>query len=143
MKNDHVFIPILDIGNNLPFAVKETKSVRENIAEQERAKKELISFISKLEKNFKESLYYMGMDMIAGKGYERFMFEKGGFVEIMIESPLAFNAHFTEKIRAKKFCDALKATLKQILPESASTKVFISSINTQMEHDHSLAIGRK
>ena len=53
MKTKHIFVPILDVGDVLPFIVKKTKKLSENIKEQERAKEELVKFIDKLEKTIK------------------------------------------------------------------------------------------
>ena len=138
MKTKHIFVPALDVEEILPFAVKKTKILKDNIAEQERARKELVSFIDKLEKNYKEAVYYIGMDIIEAKTYERFIFEKGGFFEIMVESPLAMNAHFVHYKQAEKFCNALKKTLKSALKKSPVADMFISSIEVNSEHDDSL-----
>jgi len=138
MKTKHIFVPALDVEGLLPFAVNKTKTLKDNIAEQERARKELILFIDKLEKNYKETIYYMGMDIIEAKTYERFIFEKGGFFEMMTESPLAMNAHFVHDKRAEKFCNALKKTLKSVLNKSPVADMFISSIVVNSEHDESL-----
>ena len=138
MKTKHIFVPALDVGEILPFIVKRTKTLAENIKEQQRAKDELIKFIDKLEKNYKEPIYYMGMDIIEAKTYERFIFEKGGFFEIMVESPLAMNAHFVHEKEAKKFCAALKSTFKSILKKDQVSKMFINSIEVSTEEDESL-----
>jgi hypothetical protein len=80
----------------------------------------------------------MGMDVITGKTYERFIFERGGFFEIMIEAPLAMNAHFVHEKQAAKFIGALKKTLKQIMPKNGVTDLFINSIEVGSEEDESL-----
>ena len=138
MKIRHIFIPALDVGEILPFTVRKTKTLKESIEEQERAKKELIKFIDMLEKNYKESIYYMGMDIIEAKSYERFIFEKGGFFEVMIEAPLAMNAHFVNKDRANKFRFALKKTLKEVMKKDKMSDIFINSIEINSEQDQSL-----
>ena len=138
MKTKHIFVPALDVGEILPFVVRKTKSLQENIKEQQRAKNELVKFIDLLEKNYKESIYYMGMDIIESKSYERFIFEKGGFFEIMVESPLAMNAHFVHNEKAKKFCEALRKTIKSILKKDKVTEMFVNSIEVNSEQDQSL-----
>lgn len=80
----------------------------------------------------------MGMDVITGKTYERFIFEKGGFFEIMTEAPLAMNAHFVHERQAAKFKEAMKKTFKQIMPKNGVTELFINSIETGNEEDESL-----
>ena len=138
MKTKHIFVPVLDVGELLPFVIKKKGKLQENIKEQERAKAELIKFIDKLEKNYKESIYYMGMDIIESKTYERFIFENGGFFEVMTESPLAMNAHFINEKTAKRFCSALKKTIKLILKGNPMSKMFLDSIEVQTEADQSL-----
>ena len=138
MKTKHIFVPVLDVGELLPFVIKKKGKLQENIKEQERAKAELVKFIDKLEKNYKESIYYMGMDIIESKTYERFIFENGGFFEVMTESPLAMNAHFINEKTAKRFCSALKKTIKLILKGNPMSKMFLGSIEVQTEADQSL-----
>jgi hypothetical protein len=138
MKTKHIFVASLDVGEILPFAAKEKKTLKENMDEQERAKKELVKFIDKLEKHYGESIFYMGVDLIEAKNYERFIFEDGGFFELMVGVPLALNAHFVHDKQAKKFCEALKKTLRSILKKSSVSDMFISSIEVNSEDDQSL-----
>ena len=138
MKTKHIFVAGLDVGELLPFAVREKKSLQENMREQERAKKELVKFIGKLEKNYNEPIYYMGIDIIEAKNYERFIFEKGGFFEIMVGTPLALNAHFVHNNQAEMFCEALKKTLASLLKKSRISEMFINSIEVNKEEDQSL-----
>ena len=140
MKTKHIFVPALDVGELLPFAVKQTRDIRKSLEEQEKSRKELVNFIDKLEKNWKENIYYIGMDIIGEKSYERFIFPKGGFFEIMVEEPIALNAHFVDQKRAEKFLQSLKKTLQQILPKNSLSKLFIESIQIQDEHDSSLSV---
>ncbi len=138
MKTKHIFVPALDVSELLPFTIKKTKNLSQSLDEQERARKELERFIDKLEKNYREKVWYMGMDVITGKTYERFIFDKGGFFEIMIEAPLAMNAHFVHQKQATKFMDALKKTLKQIMPKNSVTDLFVNSVEVGNEEDESL-----
>lgn len=138
MKTKHIFVPTLDVGEIVPFTLKNTKTVKESLTEQEKARERLSKFIDRLEKNFKENIYYLGFDEIAGKFYERFMFERGGFFEIMIEAPLAMNAHFVSDKKAEKFCSALKKTLSEMLPKTPISKMFVDSITVQTQDDDSL-----
>ena len=138
MKTKHIFVPALDVGELLPFVVRKTKTLSENIKEQERAKSELVKFIDLLEKNFKEPIYYMGMDIIESKNYERFIFDKGGFFEIMNESPLAMNAHFVHEKQANKFCNALKKTMSKAINKGPISEIFVNSIEVNNETDQTL-----
>lgn len=140
MNTKHIFISALDINEQLPFVVAKTKSLQENFKEQDRAKKELGQFINKLEKNFREPIFYLGMDVIGEKSYERFLFKKSGFLEVMIEAPVAIMAYFPEKARANKFCAILKKTFLSILPKGPTRDMFIDSLEVQDEHDTSLTV---
>ncbi|MBW2971323.1 hypothetical protein KY320_04145, partial [Candidatus Woesearchaeota archaeon] len=106
--------------------------------EQDRAKKELVRFIELLENKYKQPVYYMGMDIIEAKTYERFIFDNGGFLEIMSEAPLALNAHFVHREQAEDFKKALVETLKEILPKTPVADMFLNSIEVNDEKDQSL-----
>lgn len=138
MKTKHIFVPALDVSELLPFTIKKTKKLSDSLKEQEHARKELEKFIDKLEKSYKEKIWYMGMDVIAGKTYERFIFEKGGFFEIMIEAPIAMNAHFVHEKQANKFRDSLQKALRQIMPKNNISEMFINSIQVGTEEEESL-----
>ena len=138
MKTKHIFVPALDVSELLPFTVKKTVKLNDTLKEQERARKELEKFIEKLQKNYKEAIWYMGMDVIMGKVYERFIFDKGGFFEIMTGNPIAMNAHFVHDNQAKKFKESLKKTLKQIMPNSEVSELFIDSIDIGSEEEENI-----
>jgi len=53
-----------------------------------------------------------GMDVVDEKNYERFIFEKGGFMEIMVEAPLVISAHFVHMDQARFFRTSLQAALR-------------------------------
>lgn len=142
MKTKHIFVAALDVSELLPFCIVQAKRIKDSLKEEERARKELERFIDILEKKFKEPVWYMGMDIIAEKSYERFIFEKGGFFEIMVEPPVAMNAHFVHEKRAKNFCKALKKALAEIMPKNAVSKMFIDSIEVQSEQDDSLTVSK-
>lgn len=140
MRSQHVFVAALDVGGLLPFAVRSTKSIQASFTEQDRAKKELVRFVERLETRLKQKIFYMGFDVIGEKAYERFIFDKGGFLEVMVESPVAINAHFVHAAQAKKFALALKATLKSMLPDSPVSRLFLESIEVQDQDDSSLTV---
>ncbi len=142
MKTKHVFVPLLDVGELLPFVVKAKESLQDNLTEQDRAKQELVKFITHLEKQYKEGIFYMGMDIIESKSYERFIFEKEGFFEIMTEAPLAMNAHFIKEKTAKKFSAALKKAIKKSLPDNPMAEMLLNSIEVQCEQDQSLTYAK-
>ncbi len=138
MRTKHIFVAALDVGEILPFAIKKMKTLQEGIREQERALAQLAAFIGLLESKYKQKIYYMGLDVIQEKTYERFIFEKEGFFEIMMETPLALNAHFIEKKHADRFCTALKTTLRELLPLSPISDMFLESIKVEDENSQSL-----
>jgi hypothetical protein len=140
MRTKHVFVPALDVGDLVPFLVRETESPSESIHEQKRARKELERFIARLEKSFKEKIYYMGMDIIGEKSYERFLFENSGFFEVMVESPLAMIAHFVKKDRAENFQRAFIKALTEVMPDTHLTKMFLESIEVQDESNQKLTV---
>ena len=84
--------------------------------------------------------YDMLLVELGEKSYERFIFENGGFFEIMTESPVALNAHFVHEEQAYKFSVALKTSLKQILPQSKIIDMFLESIKVETEADESLTV---
>lgn len=139
MKTKHFFVPALDIGDLLPFVVGKKRVIADQFVEQERAKDELIKFVALLEKNYKQAIHYVGMDVIGEKNYERFLFAKGGFLEILTDSPAAINAHFPDNKTASLFRKALVATLKKLLAGSQA-KLFIDSIVVQDQDDTSLTV---
>ena len=139
MNTKHIFITALDINEQLPFTVKKTKKLQETFKEQDRARKELNKFIKILEKTFKEDISYLGMDVIGEKSYERFMFKKSGFLEVMVEPPVALTAHFPSKPRAKKFHQALKNTMKKTI-KGPQKDLFVDSIEMNDEQDQSLTV---
>mgnify|MGYP006300524801 CR=1 FL=1 len=140
MKSKHVFVSIVDVGEIIPFSIKEKKDFKEKLQEEKRARKELEKFIDNLEKTFNENIYYMGMDVIGEKSLERFIFQKGGFLEILIEPPAVLNAHFVNKKRANKFCKSLKKTIKETLEDNSVSKMLIDSISVREEKDESMTV---
>ncbi len=138
METHHIFVPLLDIGELMPFGVN-ANNLKVKI-DEEAINKNLIGFIRKLEKKLKLRIYYIGFDIIGERFYERFMFEKGGFLEIMMEAPVALNAHFTNKKSAESFVKALKSALHAVLPNNPVTRMLIESICTKDENDTSLTV---
>ena len=80
------------------------------------------------------------MDVIGEKYYERFLFEKGGFLEIMMEAPVAINAHFCHKKRANDFEKAVKSVLSKTLKKDAISKMFIDNIKAASESDENIKV---
>ena len=53
----------------------------------------------------------MGFDIINNKCYERFMFEKNGFLEIVIDKKPKIESAFLKQKKAVKFNESLKKTM--------------------------------
>src|SRR3989344_5936104 len=93
-----------DKRNILPFAVKEDLKLDKKLKKTNEAWKSL-------EKFFKEKIYSMGFDIINNKCYERFMFEKNGFLEIVIGKNPEIEAAFSNERKIKRFKKALDKTI--------------------------------
>ena len=105
------------------------------MAEQERCMGELDRFIIALEKNYGEGVFSIGFDIIGEKYLQRFIFENEGFLEVMIQAPVAIAAHFVREKKAEKFVNALRKTLKDILPKSTARDLMIENIEVQKEDE--------
>ena len=84
----------------------------------------LEKFLRKLEKKFGEIIWYIGSDIFGNNIYERFMFKKSGFMEIIIGKNTAIEAYFPSKEKAEKFSSALNATFSSLGVRGGRTKVF-------------------
>lgn len=140
LKIKHYYVNILDAPEVIPFTIRLEKNLSINLKKQEKARLELDKFINLLKKEFKEPVWYMGFDIIGEKFFERFIFENGGFLEVMMEAPLAINAHFAHIDRAEKFAKALKKTLAKILPKKPITKMFLENIEIGTEEATELKV---
>lgn len=140
MKAKHFFVPLLDVGEVLPFTIKKKKNLEADLAEQDRARIELVKFVAVLEKKLSFGVVYMGMDVIGEKSYERFLLESGGFLEFMVEAPVAINAHFIKGVDAKKFLKGLQAALLVTLPKGPVASMFVESLSVQNQEDSSLTV---
>lgn len=92
---------------NLFLTIKGTKREFEKLEESE---KYIEKFLRLLEKTMHEVIWYIGTDYIEDKICERFMFAKGGFMEIYL-GKTEINAFFSKKKKAEKFEKALKRVL--------------------------------
>ena len=140
----HYFVPLLDVSEKIPFNVSICGVAKRDMAYQENSRIELNKFVKILERALGEKLVYIGMDVIGEKYYERFLFEKGGFFEIMMESPLAMNAHFTNPRKANKFALALKKSLSRVLPKKDPVcRMLLENIKANSEdHDDALTVNK-
>lgn len=140
LKIKHYYVNILDAPELIPFTVRLEENLSVSLKKQDKARQELDKFINLLRKEFKEPIWYIGFDIVGEKFLERFIFENGGFLEVMMEAPLAINAHFVHEDRAEKFAKALKQTLQKTLPKKPITKMFLENIEIGTEEATELKV---
>ncbi len=128
MKIKHSFVSLLDLPEVLPFTVFP--------GEKEPKDREIFNFVDAIAEYFGEEIYYMGNDIIEDKFYERFLFEKGGFLEVMVQAPAAIIAHFVERSRAFKFARALKRVILSI--DRPEAKLLADGIEVSSENEEVL-----
>jgi hypothetical protein len=145
-KNDklsHAYVTFLDLPEALPFGIPVTEgdsfeSLDLDGKIQDAKSRELFKFIKIVESKFGERTCYIGEDVIGEKFYKRFLFENGGFVEIMTGIPVAISAHFTALPRAKKFATAVSAAIKSTVRNPKLREILVSSITADQEEDNRL-----
>ncbi len=126
---DHFVVSAVDSKGMMPFMKKKSKIIDEEIKEEKNAIDELGRFIDIIRKHSKEKIHYIGEDRKHGKHIERFLFSKGGFLEVSLEHPISIQAHFTNRKRADKFCLGLKNSVNEVYPEVGHKYSLIESIN--------------
>ncbi len=138
MKSKHSYVVLIDLPEVLPFEVKKKKDIKEILEVGEEDLKKVFEFVDLLEKEFGEEFSFIGEDVIAEKFYRRFLFPKGGFMEIMTEPPAAIIAHFIELERAKKFAEALMRVLNKIVKEKTVCDILKKSVEVSTEKEEVL-----
>ena len=103
---------IFSVEKGLPFQVR--KEGLSAFKELERANAVLQRLVRRIEKRFHDVVWYIGTDIFADGIYERFVFNKGGFMEIRAGSNAGIYAYFNEEKRANNFKDALQFALKDL-----------------------------
>jgi hypothetical protein len=91
----------------------------EKIGETE---KTIEKFLRLLEKSMHEVIWYIGTDYIDNRICERFMFAKGGFMEIYL-GRIEINAFFAKKAKADKFEKSLKKVLIRLKKSYLTHKI--------------------
>ena len=138
MITKHTFVSLLDAGEILPFVPKESAGLEETLKDHKRLKDEIERFVKILQRRFGEKIYHLGSEIIEGKSFQEFMFQGSGFLEISWQAPIAINAHFHDKQRARHFATALKSAIRQIVQPSMELEIFLSSIDVKDEHETSI-----
>src|SRR3989338_144048 len=103
---------IFSVEKGLPFQTR--KVGLSAFKEIERANAVLQKLVRRIEKRFHDIVWYIGTDIFADGIYERFVFNKGGFMEIRAGSNAGIYAYFNEEKRANNFKDALQFALKDL-----------------------------
>ena len=130
-KSNYKRVSIVDVNELLSFAKKEYHELEEQIKEEKRVENELNDFIKEVEKHSKHKIHYIGHEKRHGKHLIRFLFKKGGFLEVMVEKPLAINAHFIDEKHAEKFANGLKKALHEVLPENKVKDMIINDVKVE------------
>jgi len=131
-------VTLVDLPEALPFEIKRGKGIKSILEAGEEDTKKLFDFIKLLEKEFGEEFSFIGEDVIAEKFYRRFLFSKGGFLEVMSEPPAAIIAHFIEETRAKKFAAALKKVINKAVTDKVAAKILRNSVEVSTEKEEAL-----
>lgn len=139
----HAYATLIDLPEALPFGSPPEElsklSDMEAVEKKEAMKeKELFAFVKKLGKFLGERTCFIGEDIIGEKFYKRFLFEKGGFIELMTGEPVAISAHFTSKARAQKFASALSKSLKGTVKKAKLLEILDSSTVVDEEEAYKL-----
>ncbi|RME53202.1 hypothetical protein D6783_02665 [Candidatus Woesearchaeota archaeon] len=129
--NYHV-VSLIDVNELLPFVKRVRQNTDEPTKEEEaKLQAELDRFFSTLKRYYHTPIHYIGDERRYGKHLERYLINKTGFIEIMVEAPLHLNAHFISKREAETFAQALKKTLFETVPASPVRSMFIDSVRVQ------------
>lgn len=143
-KLKHAYVSLLDLPEALPFGImnsKEYSNVKEMDADQLRQQesdKKLFEFVELMRKEMKEEFVFIGDDIIGEKFYKRFLFEKGGFIEIMTGVPVAISAHFTAINRANLFASALKKAIANTVAEKKFSEILENTLVVNEEESYKL-----
>ena len=125
MKLNHYYVNLVDLPEILPFTISEEE-------EEVDSGKKVFKFVEELEEF--DTVHYIGQDNIEGKFYQRFLFSKGGFMEIMQKAPAAVVAHFSDEERAEEFAEKLKEAVRQI-DDSKASELLASDIKINREEE--------
>lgn len=103
---------IFSVEKGLPFQVR--KEGLSAFKEIERANAALQRLVRSIEKRFHDVVWYIGTDVFSSGIYERFVFNKGGFMEIRIGNNAGIYAYFDAEKRAQEFKRAVEAAVRDL-----------------------------
>jgi len=139
LKSKHTYVVLIDLPEALPFEFKLTHTKPDGLDKLDhdatKSEEELFKFVKRLEKHFKEEFSFIGEDIIGEKFYKRFLFPKGGFLEIMYQPPAALIGHFIKLDRAKTFAKALEKVIDETVKELKVKMILknLIEVNTEKE----------
>ena len=119
LEKKHFSVLLKDENGILPFSMKKG-SVAERMGGIDSSEKSLELFTRLLEKAMRDVIWYIGTDILGENYYERFMFNKSGFLEIALGEKAEIRAYFPNNKRADRFRAALKKALIKLLGKKAS-----------------------
>ena len=128
VKLQHYIVIVVDVQELIPLE-DESKRGLEKEASVAKHTKELISL---LQKNYHDKILYIEEGSVGGRCVQRFLFKKGGLLELIEDKPFAIKAHFVKRNEADHFLRALKKTLRQIVPENPVKEMFINDIGVDI-----------
>lgn len=143
-KLKHAYVTLVDLPEALTFGYQSAKEyteaaqMEEDQKKQEEGDKKLFAFVDLLQSGMNEEFVFIGDDMIGEKFYKRFLFEKGGFVEIMTGVPIAISAHFTGLARAKTFADVLSKALEKTVENQQIAEILKNTLVVNEEEAYKL-----
>ncbi len=106
---------VFSVEKGLPFqAKKEWRGGLSAFKDIEGANAALQKLVRRIEKRFHDVVWYIGTDIFADGIYERFVFNKGGFMEIRIGSNAGIYAYFNAEKRAGEFKMALERAIRDL-----------------------------
>ncbi|MCJ7450232.1 MAG: hypothetical protein MUP58_00655 [Candidatus Nanohaloarchaeota archaeon QJJ-9] len=136
MKLKHYYVNLIDLPEVLPFSLTE-EEIENKTDAQEESGKEVFNFVEALE-GF-DTIHYIGQDNVEGKFYQRFLFNGGGFLELMQKAPSAIVAHFSRKERAQEFAEELRKVIKEKCGEEKEVELLASDVEVNKEEEGSLS----
>lgn len=138
MQLKHVFVTLIDLFEEFPFTVEKEEDLERMMEEMEKGDEELFRFVQTIEDGF-ASTSYIGQDVIQDKFYQRFLFEGGGFMEIMQEAPLSIVGHFTSREDAEEFRDSLVEATEETVDNEKALEMMVDSIEIGEESGETLS----
>lgn len=120
-----------DVEDLLSFSKNEYKNLEEQIKEEKRVEGELKRFIRAVEKHSDHKIHFIGHEKRFGIHLIRFLFKKGGLLEVIVDKPLAINGHFVDRKHAKAFAKGLKRALDKELPENQVKSMMVDNVTVE------------